>query len=121
MKSIVFSTAAILSVVVSVILGSVFLSRTLAEFEVGVEEILAKNGESYDEIKALYRDFKKKECFLSLLTGDEALAEIENGFIEAISYGEVGNGEEMRNALARLANDIENVRKLSELSVMSVF
>ena len=125
MKSIFLSTTTILLVVTTVMLGSIYLSGTLRDIETRLDTMLENSDKTVEErtedISAIYSEFKRKEGLLSLMLGDALLSDIERGFLDAISYAESGNGEETLVAVTRLANDIENARKLAELSIMSVF
>lgn len=127
MKNIILSSAIILAVVVAVIFSSLFVSFTLGHLEqrvyayssVGVENL------DFDEVvhnfSAMREEFKKEVWFLSLLVSDTALGEIESTFGDVINYAEAKSGEGVLISVARLHENLEHLRRLSEFSPESVF
>lgn len=124
MKSIVISTILTIAMVIAVIICSIFVSTTLMSLETRIatydvyNEELSKTSKEYEE---LLEEYRKDMGFLSLLLADSLISEIENCFLDVISYAKSDDLAGVASSHARLHANIEGVRVLTEFSLRSIF
>lgn len=123
MKSIIISAAITIVMVIALIASSVYISITLSTMERQITEY--EITDNYEEIakdfERLLGEYRKKIGFLSLLLKDSLIVEIENGFLDVISYAECEDYVGVASSAARLNAGISSVRVLSEFSLRSIF
>lgn len=122
------STRAFAYVIFIFILVAVFVNTAMLQKQIGdvisdVEELNLDEGDSAAVTKAareLYKDFKKKESFISLTVSHDDLTNIESSFSELIGYLSVG---EFASAVAtknRLLDSLEHLRRLSDINLEAI-
>ena len=125
MKNIIISVSLIIAIFATVLVLSIYLGKTLFKLEEAVKNYEITNKDNLSEVKkdftVYYQSFRKYLIFLSFLMPDDILSEIENGYLDIISYSQAGSYESVLASKARLANDLENSRKMTTVGLMSVF
>ncbi len=123
MKSIIVSIGITVAMVITVIASSIYVSVTLSSIEDRIEVYdTSKDFEVIkDDFKELLAEFRGKVGFLSLLLSDSLISEIENGFLDVISYADCEDLSGVVSSTSRLHANIEGVRVLTEFSLRSVF
>ena len=124
MKSIVISSILTIGMVIAIIVCSIFVSTTLMSLEERIRAYDVYN-EDFTQISADYEgllgEYRREMGFLSLLLADSLINEIENCFLDVISYARSEDLAGVASSHARLHANIEGVRVLTEFSLRSIF
>lgn len=123
MKSIIISIALTIVMAITVVCSSLYVSSTLSHLEDRIDEYDTKKAfyEIAEDFRSMLDEYRHEVGFLSLLLADSLIGEIENGFLDVISYAECEDTSGVVSSAERLHANIEGVRVLTEFSLRSIF
>ena len=93
------------------------ISKTLDEVKMLPESLSA---ESHQEYERLYKDFKKKEQYISLTVNHEDLTEVESSFSEIVGAAKANDEEAFLTIKSRLIDALDHLRRLSGINIDSI-
>ena len=120
MKATVFAIVTALAVTFLVILNSCLLSYHIGALIEKSEAIpcLVDEGDRYEE---LYKDFMKRQKFISLTVSHDDLTEIENELAEILGAIEAEDEGAPIIAKSRLLMTLTHLRRLTGVNLDSIF
>ena len=118
MKSLRIGVIMLLIVIGFSAVNTLFLSGAIERLCEGVSSYSIEGDGCAME---LYSDFKALEAFASLTVSHEDLTNIEDLFVEVISYSKIGDKEGLFIAKSRLDNALLHLGRLIRLNIDSVF
>ena len=119
MKSLRIGVIMLLIVIGFSAVNTLFLSGAIERLCEGVSSYSIEDGDGC--AMELYSDFKALEAFASLTVSHEDLTNIEDLFVEVISYSKIGDKEGLFIAKSRLENALLHLGRLIRLNIDSVF
>ena len=115
MKEKITSAIIFSLVIIAVTANTVFVQKKLTSIGNSLD-----NARLPDEIEQTYNIFKKNEMLFGLSVSHEDLTDVSEGFVELISYLEVGDSDSAEVAKNRLKYLIEHLRRLSGVNIESI-
>ncbi len=104
--------------------GTIMTDQCLTELENDINS-LSIHSESYEEIyrkcEMIEKKFEKTDKLLSLVICNDYLYEIENGISEIKVYAKTNDKNGTELSKSRLLSQIEQLRRLSVISVEAIF
>ena len=78
------------------------------------------SAESHQEYERLYKDFKKKEQYISLTVNHEDLTDVESSFSEIVGAAKANDEEAFLTIKSRLIDALDHLRRLSGINIDSI-
>lgn len=125
MKSLVFSSILLITVIAVSIGGAIYTSVTLNKLCEQINEEFEECGESCEDISYvacdLKSEFERVEPGLSLFINDDELSEMRGYYTDIRSAAVADSYEGALTAKSRLVSMIEHLRRLSSFNIDSIF
>ena len=115
MKEKVMSVILFCLVILAVTINTVVIQDRLSKIGLMLDE-----AELSDEVSEAYESFKKSEVLLGFSTSHEDLTDVSEGFVELISYLDIGDNDSATVTKNRLKYLIEHLRRLSGINIESI-
>ena len=80
-----------------------------------------QNANGIDDYKELQEELERRELYLSITIGNNALAELRYGAAELYTYANEGSHDEEEAAKSRLYSRLDEQRRLAGFTFSSIF
>ena len=120
MKAAVFSFLILGVVLISVVLNSIFVSKSICEIKTMLEDA-PSDTDSYKEYSHIYEVYMKKQKYIGFTVSHEDLTNIEREFNEILGAIEANDAESLIIAKSRLIGSLSHLRRLSGINADSIF
>ena len=121
MKEKIFAVVMIVLTIAAVAFNTIFLHKDMDKIYDEVNNIDFSDGiQAFENAKAAYNLFRKKEMFLGLTVNHDDLSNIEECFSEMIGYLSVDDIDGAVVTKSRLTDALGHLRRLSGLNIDAI-
>ncbi len=121
MRSVRIAAVILFILCISVTLNSVMIKKSADSLAEQIDSCDPRSPSAEKDFKKIFREFEKKEKFISLTVSHDDLTNIEEGFAELIGAAEAGNISEMEKQKSRLTDALGHLGRLSGFNIDSIF
>ena len=119
MREKVVAVVLLLSLLTAVTVNTVYLTNKLDEICRSICDLDIKTEEK-TQAEAIYEEYNQAKTIISLTVSHEDLTNIDDAFVQMISYISVGNVEEAEVTKSRLIASLQHLRRLSGFNIDSI-
>ncbi len=116
-KSAAYITLLLLLIAVS--MNSVVLNKAITGLYNSVEQAPTV-GDVYETYNAIYKEYIKKRCFMSLTVNHQDTSEIEICFAEILGAAKANDTDSLIISKSRLMRSLSHLRRLSGINFDSI-
>ena len=120
MKEKILAAVLFVLIILFVTVNTVILNKQITEVIDSVNRLDLRIENSAEEANILYRDFMKKEGYLSITVSHNDMTSIEDCFVEMIGYISVNDIDNATVVKYRLKRSLEHLRRLSGFNIDAI-
>ena len=120
MKAVIISYIVLATVLIAVILNSLFVSNGISKIKHRLENA-PSDTEHYDLYAEIFDEYLKKQRFIGLTVSHDDLTNIENEFNEILGAIKADDEESLVIAKSRLIGSLSHLKRLSGINADSIF
>ena len=120
MKSTIVAFVVLALVLISVILNSFFVSKSIHDITEKLKDA-PNNTENYSHYKEISQEYERKQRYIGLTVSHDDLTNIEQEFNEILGAIEANDEDSLIIAKSRLIGSLSHLRRLSGINADSIF
>ena len=122
MKSIRFAYAVFTILVLSVIINSFAVGRTISIISDELSTVSDSDIQAAkSEYAAIYEKYQRYELYISLSVDHDDLSNVEDAFAEIIGAATAGDRDGVITTKSRLTDYLRHIKRLSGINIDSIF
>ena len=120
MKSLIFAYVMLIILLAAVILNSIMVSNSIKNI---LDKLNSISNESActEDYETLFKDYMKKQKFISLSVNHSYLTDVEGDFAEIITAARENETSELMITKSRLMSSLSHIRRLASINIDSIF
>lgn len=120
MKEKVLASVLFIVIIASVTINTIILQKKIDETIEKVENLYIEDNGTKSRAEDIFDEFQQCEKYISITVNHDDITEIENSFVEMLSFINVGNTDDAEVMKSRLIHSLEHLRRLCGFNIDAI-